>query len=250
MLPIRDSIPSRNPPLALYAIIALNVVVFLFELTLPHRQLDQLFLLFGVVPARYTHPSWANAVGFPGLDLWPFLTSMFLHGGWMHILGNMWTLWIFGDNIEDRMGPVRFVLFYVLCGIVAAIVHLVTNPSSQLPTVGASGAIAGVLGAYFLLFPHAKVVVVLPIIIYPLFFSVPAIVYLGFWFLSQIFSGFGSLAGPSEVGGVAWWAHIGGFLTGMLLVRAFLPAEPKRHPWQLDEYGPEAAWRKPERLRW
>ncbi len=131
--------------------------MFLLEISLPEQGLERLFYLFGIVPARYTHPEWAAYVGFPVDDYWPFLTSMFLHGGWLHILANMWTLWIFGNNVEDRMGPGRFLLFYLTCGIAAGVVHLMTNPTSTVPTVGASGAIAGVMGAYFVLFPHAQV---------------------------------------------------------------------------------------------
>ena len=132
---------------------------------------------------------------------------MFLHGGWMHIIGNMWTLWIFGDNVEDRMGPLRFVCFYLLCGLAAGLVHWFTNLDSTLPTVGASGAIAGVLGAYFFLFPYARVIVLVPVLFLPFFFELPALVYLGFWALSQVLSGTLSLVGPREVGGVAWMPH-------------------------------------------
>jgi membrane associated rhomboid family serine protease len=169
MIPIRDTVPSRSPPVAVYALIAVNVVVFAFELSLPDEELDRLFYLLGIVPARYTHPDWAQQVGFPADDYWPLLTSMFLHGGWAHILGNMWTLWIFGDNVEDRMGPARFTIFYLACGLVAGVVQWYTNPHSTVPTVGASGAIAGVMGAYFVLFPHARIVVMVPILFYPLF---------------------------------------------------------------------------------
>ena len=142
---MQDTIRSRNPPLAVYALIGLNVLVFAFELTLPHGDLDRLFYILGIVPVRYTHPQWAAQVGFPIDNYWPFLTSMFLHGGWAHIIANMWTLWIFGDNIEDRMGPLRFALFYLICGLIAGVVHWFTNPHSTIPTVGASGAIAGIL---------------------------------------------------------------------------------------------------------
>ena len=150
MLPIQDTIPRRNPPVATYVLLLINSLVFLFELTLPPAMLERLFYLFGMVPARYTHPAWALLVGFPVDDYWPFLTSMFLHGGWLHIISNMWTLWIFGDNVEDRMGPVRFVIFYMLCGVAAGVVHWFANPDSTIPAVGASGAIAGVIGRVFL----------------------------------------------------------------------------------------------------
>jgi membrane associated rhomboid family serine protease len=242
MIPIQDTVHSRNPPLAVYALIALNLLVFALELSLPHEGLDRLFYLLGIVPARYSHPEWAVRVGFPVDDYWPFLTSMFLHGGWAHIIGNMWTLWIFGDNVEDRMGPFRFTLFYLLCGLVAAVVHYATNRDSDVPTVGASGAIAGVLGAYFVLYPRSQIVVMVPIFFYPLFFEVPAVTYLLFWALSQLFSGALALAGPVEVGGIAWWAHVGGFAAGLLLHPLFVQPRRSIRRLQPDEYGIEAAW--------
>jgi membrane associated rhomboid family serine protease len=242
MIPIQDTVPSRNPPLAVYALIALNLLVFALELSLPNEGLDRLFYLLGIVPARYSHPEWAVRVGFPVDDYWPFLTSMFLHGGWAHIIGNMWTLWIFGDNVEDRMGPFRFTLFYLLCGLVAAVVHYATNRDSDVPTVGASGAIAGVLGAYFVLYPRSQIVVMVPIFFYPVFFEVPAVMYLLFWALSQLFSGALALAGPVEVGGVAWWAHVGGFAAGLLLHPLFVQPRRAIRRLQPDEYGIEAAW--------
>jgi membrane associated rhomboid family serine protease len=242
MIPIQDTVPSRNPPLAVYAIIALNLLAFALELSLPQLDRERLFYLFGVVPARFTHPQWAELVGFPVPNYWPFLTSMFLHGGWAHIIGNMWALWIFGDNVEDRMGPLRFTVFYLICGLVAGVVHWLTNPDSTIPTVGASGAIAGVLGAYFLLFPQARVVVLVPILFFPLFFELPAVVYLLFWALTQLFSGTLALAGPAEVGGVAWWAHVGGFSAGLLLHRLFVRPRSMSRRFQPDEYGITSAW--------
>jgi membrane associated rhomboid family serine protease len=242
MIPIQDTIHSLNPPLAVYALIGLNVLVFAFELTLPHGDLDELFYILGIVPARYTHPQWAEQVGFPIDNYWPFLTSMFLHGGWAHIIGNMWTLWIFGDNIEDRMGPLRFTMFYLICGLIAGVVHWFTNLHSTIPTVGASGAIAGVLGAYLVLYPRARIVVLIPIFFYPLFFEVPAVTYLLFWALSQLYSGALALAGPAEVGGVAWWAHVGGFTAGLLLHRLFVRPRRAFRRLQRDEYGIEGAW--------
>jgi membrane associated rhomboid family serine protease len=199
--------------------------------------------LLGIVPARYTHPDWAQRVGFRAADYWPFLTSMFVHGGWAHIIGNMWALWIFGDNVEDRMGPLRFTLFYLICGLVAGVVHSLTNPNSVVPTVGASGAIAGVMGAYFVLFPYARVVVLVPILFYPLFFEVPAVTFLLFWALSQAFSGALALVGPGGVEGVAWWAHVGGFTAGLVLHPLFVRPQRTIRRWQPDEYGIEAAWK-------
>src|SRR5262249_17771795 len=157
---------------------------------------------FGIVPARVTHPEWASSMGLHVDNFWPFLTCMFLHSGWLHIIGNMWSLWIFGDNVEDRMGPVRFVFFYLLCGLISGVVQWATNQDSTVPTVGASGAIAGVMGAYFVLYPTSRIVVMFPILIFPIFFELPTVLYLGFWFLSQVFSGTAALAGPEKVGGV------------------------------------------------
>ncbi len=217
MIPIRDTIPSQHPPIATWLLIIINCIIFLFELKMPEPAREHFFQLFGIVPARFTHPDWALRVGFHIDDYWPLLTSMFLHGGWLHVIGNMWALWIFGDNVEDRMGPVRFVIFYLLCGLAAGMVHWYTNPHSTIPTVGASGAIAGVMGAYLILFPHSRVIVLIPILIFPFFFELPAVFYIGFWALMQVFSGTLSLADARAVGGIAWWAHVGGFSTGVVL---------------------------------
>src|SRR5438105_7881888 len=150
MIPIRDSVPSRSVPVVTRALIFVNVLVFFFELTLPRGSIEPFFYLFGFVPARFTHPDWAAVAGFPVGNYWPILTHQFLHGGWLHILMNMWTLWIFGDNVEDRMGPIRFTIFYLLCGTAAGLTHLYVNSDSTVPSVGASGAFAGVLCACFL----------------------------------------------------------------------------------------------------
>ncbi|HEY4882111.1 MAG TPA: rhomboid family intramembrane serine protease [Myxococcales bacterium] len=244
LIPIRDTIPHRNPPVVTWALIAANIAVFLYELTLGPDELQALFYMFGVVPARYSHPEWAEIIGLRVDNYWPFLTCMFLHGGWAHVIGNMWTLWIFGDNVEDRMGRVRFLLFYLLTGVVAGITHWFTNIDSTVPTVGASGAIAGVLGAYFVLFRESRIVVMFPVFFFPFFFELPAVTYLLFWFLSQVLSG--TIAGltASDVGGIAFWAHVGGFVAGVLFHRLFLLPEPQRPRrfWR-DEYGIEGAWR-------
>jgi membrane associated rhomboid family serine protease len=243
MFPIKDSVPSRSVPVVTRTLILINVLVFFFELMLPPESLEQLVYLFGLVPARFAHPDWAAAIGFPIDNYWPILTHQFLHGGWLHIIANMWTLWIFGDNVEDRMGPGRFAIFYLLCGSIAGLTHMLTNPDSTVPSVGASGAIAGVLGAYLLFFPTARLVVMIPILFFPFFFKLPAVLYLGLWFLIQLFSGTAGLAGPAQVGGIAWWAHIGGFIGGMLLCGLFAR---KRRALQPDEDALEWAW-KPRR---
>jgi membrane associated rhomboid family serine protease len=225
-----------------WLLILVNSVVFLFEVALPEYDLERLFYFFGIVPARYSHPTWALWVGLPIDDYWPFLTHMFLHSSWLHIFGNMWTLWIFGDNVEDRMGSMRFLFFYLLCGLAAGVVHSYVNPNSTVPAVGASGAIAGVLGAYFVMFPYSRIVVLVPILFIPLFFELPAVVYLGFWALTQLFSGTLALASGSYVGGVAWWAHVGGFMTGILLHFFFVKRGRGYRQLSRDEYGIENAW--------
>jgi membrane associated rhomboid family serine protease len=241
MFPLRDTIPRRNLPIATWLLILANFLVFLFELTLPSPELAAFVHLFGFVPARYTHPDWAVWAGYPIDDYWPFFTSMFLHGSVWHILGNMWTLWIFGDNVEDRMGPIRFVAFYLLCGLAAGLVHWFTHLDSTLPTVGASGAIAGVMGAYFFLFPTSRLIVLVPLLFLPFFFELPAVTYLGVWALMQLLSGTVSLAGAGDVGGVAWWAHVGGFVAGIGLQFAFIRRSGYR-PLSRDEGGVDNAW--------
>ena len=243
MIPLRDSIPSRRPPIVCWSLIAVNAIVFLYELSLAPIQLEELFYRFGLVPARYSNPEWARWVGYPADDWWPFLTSMFLHGGWLHVVGNMWTLWIFGDNVEDRMGHGRFLAFYLLTGLAAGCVHWFTNLDSTIPTVGASGAISGVLGAYLALFPRANVIVLIPLLFIPFFFQLPAVTYLVIWFLTQVWSG--TLAGlaPGDVGGVAWWAHAGGFVAGVALHRMLVPPASKApRRFYPDEHGIEGAW--------
>lgn len=249
MLPIADNVPSRTPPIATHIIVGLNVLMFALLLGLSPEQLEQTFYSFGIVPARYTHPEWAEWLGLPVDSLWPFVTSMFLHAGWMHVFSNMWVLWIFGDNVEERMGPVRFALFYLTCGILAGVAHFLANPHSTVPTVGASGAVAGVLGAYFVLFPTARVVAMLPVFIWPIFAEVPAVVYLGVWFVSQFLTGTLALIGPQFAGGVAWWAHAGGFLAGMLLYRVFMIRHRPPRSYTSDETAMETAWHGGQRQR-
>jgi membrane associated rhomboid family serine protease len=201
MIPLRDVIPSRTTPFVTIAIIAINAAAFLFEISLPDDQLETFFRLYGVVPAIFTWPT--------------VLTSMFLHGGWLHFLGNMLYLWIFGDNVEDRLGHARFIAFYILCGAIAALAQVWTRPDSMIPTIGASGAIAGVMGAYFVLFPHSRVLTLIPLFVFWELLEVPAIFFLGIWFVMQLFSGFGSLAAAGDTGGIAFWAHVAGFVAGL-----------------------------------
>jgi membrane associated rhomboid family serine protease len=246
MFPIQDSVPSRSVPVVTRALILINVVVFFFELSLSRESIIQLFYLFGVVPARFTDPEWAASIGFPIGSYWSLLTHQFLHGGWLHIVANIWTLWIFGDNVEDRMGPLRFIIFYLVCGVLAALTQVLVTPDATIPSVGASGAIAGVLGAYLLFFPTARLIVLIPILFFPFFFELPAVIFLVLWFFIQLFGGTAMLASPQQVGGIAFWAHIGGFIAGILLCRFFV-RRPVRRRLQPDEYGLEWAWEPRER---
>jgi len=249
VFPLLDSVPTRSVPVVTRILIIINFVVFSFELLMPQETLEQTLQLFGIVPARFTHPEWAAFVGLPINDYWPLLTHQFLHGGWLHIIGNMWALWIFGDNVEDRMGPLRFTVFYLICGFAAAVTHILTQPDSTVPTVGASGAIAGVLGAYLLLFPTARLVVMFPVLFLPFFFELPAALYLVFWFFLQLFNGAFALAGPHSVGGIAWWAHVGGFTAGLVLCPLFTWRRCPSRRLQPDEYGIEGVWQSQKR-RW
>jgi membrane associated rhomboid family serine protease len=216
MIPIRDAIRSKNFPVVNVTIIGLNVIAFLWQLAQgPH--LKEAFFLYGIVPLRYSDPEIsAHFTRFQ--QLLPFLTSMFLHGGVLHILGNMWFLYIFGDNIEDRLGHVRYLIFYLLCGVAAGMVHLYTNWGSEIPTIGASGAISGVMGAYLLLHPRSRILTLIPIFFFFQFIEIPAFIFLGYWLLIQLFSA--SLT-PRNVGGVAFWAHIGGFVAGLVFIKIF-----------------------------
>lgn len=220
MIPIRDTIPHRRFPFSMWLIIVLNGIIFFFELSLPEEGLRRLTYLFGVVPERYFQPEWVINQGFLA-NYFPFLTSMFLHGGWFHIIGNMWFLYLFGDNVEDCMGHIRFLIFYLLSGIAASLIFVYFDPHSKFPVIGASGAIAGVMGAYFIMFPRSRILTLIPVLFLPYFIELPAVIFLGLWFLLQLFSGTFALVAPEAGGGIAWWAHIGGFIVGILLLPIF-----------------------------
>lgn len=230
MIPLRDTIPSRRFPLVNTAIIVLNVLVFLFESALGPEQLDQFIWQWGLVPADF----WQGG----GIGRWlPLLTSVFMHGGWWHLISNMLALYIFGDNVEDRLGPFRYVLFYLVSGLAASAAHLVAYAGSSIPTVGASGAIAGVLGAYLILYPHSRVLTLVPIFYFIRIVEIPASIYLGFWFISQLFNGVFALTATDvfQTGGVAWWAHIGGFVFGLAVIKLICPRPCRTYA---DEYRP------------
>lgn len=214
MLPLKDDVPSSRYPIVTVLVIGLNLLAFIGEMAA--RDLDTLLLHLSVIPARYTFPEVSRLFSM-GEQAVPLVTSMFLHGGWIHLIGNMWTLWIFGDNVEDRLGRGRFIGLYLVGGVVAALVHIYTNPHSTLPTIGASGAVAAVMGAYFRLYPHANVTMVVPPFFFGPFFVVPAVLFLGWWFVLQFFNGTLSLMRTEQIGGIAWWAHAGGFVFGAFL---------------------------------
>ena len=217
MIPIRDTIPTKTYPIVNNALIAINVVFFLVELSHGPR-LERFIYTYGLVPARYTVPhisSYFTTVQ----QLASLITFMFLHGGFWHLLGNMWSLYIFGDNIEERLGPLRYLAFYMICGLASGLSHLAINSHSTMPTIGASGAIAGVMGAYFILFPKAKILTLIPIFFIPYFIEIPAFFFLGIWFVFQFLSAAGS---HGQMAGIAWWAHIGGFIFGIIFLKLFL----------------------------
>jgi len=217
MIPLKDVIPSRTTPAVTLALVAVNGLVFLLQLTLAPADLERMIDAFGLVPARFSIAS--------------LFTSMFVHGGLGHVAGNLLYLWIFGDNVEDRLGHARFIAFYLTAGIAAALAQTAMNPDSTVPMIGASGAIAGVMGGYFVLYPHSRVLTLFP---FPLMlFEVPALFFLGLWFVLQFVSGLGSLAaaGSGLPGGVAFWAHVVGFVAGVVLVRPMQRPERQRVEW-------------------
>lgn len=233
MIPLRDNVPSQTVPIVNISLLMFNVLVFLYELAL-RSSLDEFIRVFGLVPLKFFYLRET----YPGNIIeafLPFLTTMFLHGGWLHILGNMLFLWIFGDNVEDRLGHWRYLVFYLLCGIAASVTQVYTHPESGIPMVGASGAIAGVLGAYLLLYPKARVLTLVPIFIFASVIEIPALLFLGFWFLIQFLSGVFSL-GVGVQTGVAWWAHIGGFVAGIVVI-IVCPKRCGRRVY-LDEFKP------------
>ena len=221
MIPLRDVIPSRTTPVVTVSIIVINALVFLYEISLGELTND-FILYFGLVPAAF---SWVSV-----------FTSMFVHGGFLHFAGNMLYLWIFGDNVEDRMGHGRFIVFYLLCGAAAAFVQTIVNPDSVVPMVGASGAIAGVMGAYFVLYPRSRILTLVPFFVFYIT-EIPAIYFLGIWFFMQFLSGVGSIATATagqSAGGIAFWAHIAGFVTGVSAVILFRRPERQRVEWWND----------------
>ncbi len=214
MIPLRDTVPSRSFPFVNWLLIVLNVVVFFVILSL-RSDAEGFVAALGLVPKRLlTDPQ-------PWELVTPF-TSMFLHGGWAHLLGNMLALYVFGDNVEDRLGSGRYLVFYLLCGLVAAFAHVVINAESTVPTIGASGAISGVLAAYVVFYPTSRVITLVLLLFLPWFVQIPATIYIGFWFVAQLLNGVLTVVkGQQAMGGVAWWAHVGGFLAGLTFAPLF-----------------------------
>jgi membrane associated rhomboid family serine protease len=233
MIPLRDRNRPETFPGVTATLIALNVLMWLYELSFG-RHLDRFVFAYGLTPARFWVSYWLDG-GIVGNAIYPLFTSMFMHGGWMHLIWNMWYLWIFGDNVEDRLGHGRFLLFYLLCGVVAALAHVILHSTSRMPLVGASGAISGVLGAYLVSFPTARIFA----LVFIFFMEIPAALFLVLWFVFQFMSGASELGG-ADGGGVAYWAHIGGFVAGIFLVRVFgtrsrfgdpVSADDDEYPW-------------------
>ena len=229
MIPIRDTIRSRSFPFVNWTIIILNSLVFFYQFNLNSSQLDAFVQTFALVPSQIT----SNPMSW-----YPFLTHMWLHGSLMHIIGNMWVLLIFGDNVEDRLGSIRYLVFYLLGGIAAGLLEYFFSAGSDVPALGASGAIAAVMGAYLLFYPRAKVVTFVPIFFFGWFVRISSIVFIGLWFLLQLFSGVTSLgaAASTQVSGVAWWAHVGGFLFGLLMAKPFCLGKCQRQEYADEHY--------------
>lgn len=217
MIPLRDKNPTQTFPFVNYLLIGVNIAVFVYELSLG-QHLDDFFVRYGLISHRYFYDVAHQANHLTRYV--PFFSSMFLHGGWLHVIGNMWFLYIFGDNVEDRLGHGNYFAFYVLSGLASGVVQLLSDVGSTVPTIGASGAISGVLGAYLVMFPRAKVVTLIPIFFFFDIINISAYLFIGFWFLMQFASGLQTL-GIDTTGGIAWWAHIGGFVAGILMVPVF-----------------------------
>jgi membrane associated rhomboid family serine protease len=235
MIPIRNAVPSRYPPVVTWILIATNCLVFLFQDSLSPDELELLLSQFALITTRYSEAFASGETDLAAVDFLPFFTMMFLHGGCLHLILNMWTLWLFGPAIEDRLGHGRYLAFYLVCGLAASLAHVMFNPTSIVPALGASGAIAGILGCYMRLFPLARVVVVVPILFIPLFFEVCAFVFIGLWFMIQVLQSMMALLLPAASGDVAWWAHVGGFIAGFALGPLLVRSEQRYRVYYPDE---------------
>jgi membrane associated rhomboid family serine protease len=223
MIPLKDLQPRSSTPVVTLTLIVVNSVIFLYQFSLPPRAADAFIMTYATVPSKIALALAGHHYTL-GQALVPLLTCTFLHGGWLHIIGNMWFLWVFGANVEDRMGSGSFLLFYLICGVGSSVAQTLFSWGSHVPALGASGAISGVLGAYVVFFPGSRILTIVPVLIIWFTARIPALVFIGLWFLVQFVSGVGSL-GAKRAGGVAWWAHVGGFILGLALARAFAGAE-------------------------
>lgn len=219
MIPLKNLDPRRSTPVLTIVLIVTNFLVFFHQISLPPKAADAFIYQYGLVPARISEFLAGARHVTASSTLSPLFTCMFLHGGWLHILGNMWFLWIFGGNVEDRLGSTIYLLFYFVCGLFSGLAQTIFSWGSHIPSIGASGAIAGVLGAYVVFFPRSRILTLMPLIIFWFLARIPALVFIGLWFVVQFFSGVSSLSVPNsaEMGGVAWWAHVGGFIMGAVM---------------------------------
>lgn len=222
MIPIRDNIPCKTTPYVSWSIMAICIIIFISMKMMPHELQRQILYLYGMVPIRYSNPEWSASFGLQSDRYLSFLTNLFLHGGWSHIIINMWFIWIFGKTIENRMGHVKFLFFYLICGVLATFVQWYYDPDLAIPVVGASGAIAGILGAYFVIYPFARIVIWFPFLLLPIFFELPAIAFLGFWVIIQFQKATSVMLFENVTADVAWWAHLGGFAVGGVLNFLFI----------------------------
>jgi membrane associated rhomboid family serine protease len=249
VFPFIDTAPRASRPVVVLSLIAANVFVFLWMRSLPPRMLDATLIHYALIPVRYTYPQYAVSVGLDPANWMPMLTDMFLHGGWMHLIFNMWFLWIFGPAMEARFGRLGFLALYVMGGITANIVHIVTHPDSTEPVIGASGAVAAIIAAYAVTYPWERVLTIVPVGFIPLFIPAPAILFAFVWFGLQLLQGGSELASPAMAASVAWWAHIGGFLFGALVAmvarrpRAPVVAHPFPSPRPVPSRMPTTVWR-------
>jgi membrane associated rhomboid family serine protease len=245
LFPFIDTAPRAARPLITLGFIAANTLVFLWMLSLPPRALQSVLVHAALIPARYTEPELARAAGLDPSNWWPLLTNTFMHGGWLHLISNMWFLWIFGPAMEARFTRLGFFVLYMAGALAASAVHLATHPDSTEPVLGASGAIAAVIGAHAVTYPTARVITIILVVFIPLFVPIPAVLFALIWFALQLFQGSVELMSPNLAGGVAWWAHIGGFAFGALfafVVTSF--AAPARMTTTI--WTPRHSWRVPE----
>ena len=217
MFPLHDENPTQSTPYFTYGLIATNILIYLYQFSLPPQKLTEFYQMFAVVPRELSSSLTGVAINQPVPEWLTLFTSQFLHGSWMHLLGNMLFLWIFGNNVEDKLGHVKFIIFYLVCGMLAALTQWVFSQDSIIPSLGASGAIAGVMGAYIIRFPRAKVLTLVFLGPFITHVRIPAIVFLGIWFGTQAIFSFASLNAPTNTGGIAYWAHAGGFVFGAIL---------------------------------